>query len=550
MDFLNQSFTQLRELFLSMTPAARITAALLLAVVVVSLGYLFTHEIAGPELYLLSGESFSIGELQNMEEAFGQEALDSYEIVGARIRVPRSERNEYMAALAKHEALPEDFGDILDEALAKGSAFMSPSDREAHLKNAKEVQLSRIISSLKEVEAATVMYDTETKPGLRREKVYSASVVVKPLGAQPLDPALASSLRLLVVGSIAGLKPRDVAVTDRNTGQTTFGESGDFTNPTSDPLIARKRFYEQWYTDKILGALRGIPGLTVTPHVELNTEQKHEEEQVKHDAKTVTVQTEESTLTKTVDSTPPAGRVGVVAQANAPTRLTSAAANSSSQDEERSDSSQHSLPSTTVTKSEKAGFGEKRVTVAVTVPTSYFEKVWRSKNPTEEGEEPKQPEPTDLEPIRSETFAKIKETVAAIIHQSEGVTDPTELVTVAEFPDIALPPIPQPGLARNALTWLSQYWSTVGLIGLALFSLVMLRSMIRAVPGGEAEGHAPKSMPTEPGGEEESAQEVSQRKLQRFTGSGASIRDELSELVNEDPETAANILRNWIGTAS
>lgn len=550
MDFLNQSLTQLRDLFLSMTPAARITAALLLAVVVVSLGYLFTHEIAGPELYLLSGESFSIGELQNMEEAFGQESLDSYEIVGARIRVPRSQRNEYMAALAKHEALPEDFGDILDQALAKGSSFMSPSDREAYLKNAKEVQLSRIIGSLKEVEAATVMYDMETKPGLKREKVYSASVVVKPVGAQPLDAALASSIRLLVVGSIAGLKPRDVAVTDRNTGQTTFGESGDFSNPTSDPLIARKRYYEQWYTDKILSALRGIPGLTVTPHVELNNEQKHEEEQVKHDAKTVTVQTEESTFTKTVDSTPPAGRVGVVAQGNTARSLTSAAANNSSENEEQSDSSQRSLPSSVVTKTEKAGFAEKRVTVAVTVPTSYFEKLWRTQNPTQEGEEPKQPEPTDLEPIRTKTFGDIKQVVAAIIYKPADVTDPTELVTVAEFPDIAPPPIPKPGLTQNALTWLTKYWSTVGLIGLALFSLLMLRSMIRAVPGGEVERRVSAPAPAETGGEDESPQEASERKLQRFTGSGASIRDELSELVGEDPETAANILRNWIGTAT
>ena len=48
MDFLNKSIAQVSELFRSMTPGARLTAGLLLAVVVVSMGYLFRQGTAGP----------------------------------------------------------------------------------------------------------------------------------------------------------------------------------------------------------------------------------------------------------------------------------------------------------------------------------------------------------------------------------------------------------------------------------------------------------------------------------------------------------------------
>jgi hypothetical protein len=41
MGFLNQTFEQIRDLFASMTPAARITSALLLGVIVCSMGFLF-----------------------------------------------------------------------------------------------------------------------------------------------------------------------------------------------------------------------------------------------------------------------------------------------------------------------------------------------------------------------------------------------------------------------------------------------------------------------------------------------------------------------------
>jgi flagellar M-ring protein FliF len=92
----------------------------------------------------------------------------------------------------------------------------------------------------------------------------------------------------------------------------------------------------------------------------------------------------------------------------------------------------------------------------------------------------------------------------------------------------------------------------LGMLGLALFSLVMLRSMIRAVPSSPRPGGAAGALPAQPeeAGSEESATSVSARRLERFTGGGPSLRDELTDLVQEDTDAAANILRTWIGTAS
>ena len=50
MDFLNQAIAQVRELLLSMSPAARITATLLLGVIVVSLGYLVQTQGTGADV--------------------------------------------------------------------------------------------------------------------------------------------------------------------------------------------------------------------------------------------------------------------------------------------------------------------------------------------------------------------------------------------------------------------------------------------------------------------------------------------------------------------
>ena len=88
----------------------------------------------------------------------------------------------------------------------------------------------------------------------------------------------------------------------------------------------------------------------------------------------------------------------------------------------------------------------------------------------------------------------------------------------------------------------------------------MLRSMVRSIPAaGEAAGANSRSASAGPGGhagaaaaqsEAEEAEEepAAPAKTRRFAIAGGSLKDDLSELVSTDPDTAANILRNWIGT--
>lgn len=552
MDFLNKSFTQLKDLFLSMSPGARITAGLLLAVVVISLAYLFTHEVAGPDVYLLRGELFSPRELDNMKMAFGQEGLNSYEIEGDKIRVPRGQREQYMAALSKHSALPPDFDEILIEILEEGSTFMSSGEREVRLRIGLQKYVSRMLSAWPGIEYAHVIYDPKKRGGFSTDTITHAWVSVKPRGNEPLDLAAVASIRSAVVHSISGLKPEHCAVTDENRPgrNTTVGGSDDYGSPHNNPYIANAQHYEKWYKNEILNTL-GIPGATVMVYVELDPVHKHQEEEVNYDQRPVTLRTDDTTVTETVESAGPAGRPGYQSQGNTAMSLAGTVDKGTRQEREESQSSQQSVPSTQIIKTEKAGHTLKQVNVAVALPTSYFESVWREQNPAKPGEEPKPPEQADLEPIRTQTTAQIKQLVAAILPEPVGVADRTELVTVAELPDITLPGIPGPGLGEKAFAWLAQHWATLGLIALGFFSLVVLRSMIRAAPGPRAEAAGVPAAPSSAEeAEAESDEKPTARKLKRFSGSGASLRDELSDLVGEDPDTAANILRNWIGSTT
>ncbi|MGO8752370.1 MAG: flagellar M-ring protein FliF C-terminal domain-containing protein [Thermoguttaceae bacterium] len=550
MDFLNKAMAQTAELFRSMTLGARITSGLLLALVVVSLAYLFRSNSYGPDVYLMDGKSFSQGEVSGMVGAFGDANLNGFEVDGGRIRVPRGQQAFYLAAAAKKGVLPPDALGYMDRAIDNGSLgiFSDRDQRKAQLHQAKQKLLSAIIERFPGVASATVVYDEEPKAGgLTKEMDKTAMVSVTMQGSGELEEDRAATIRRTVSQSISGMKYEKVTLVAD--GRQFSGSAEGPGGALDDLYREKRRGDEKELRTKILRALSWVPGANVEVNVELDKEQSRHERESKLDPKTVTLQSMEKNVTRKREGSGSGGPAGF--KANSPAALQQAQGKGSNEDEDVTDKTEVSMASTTQRETTTIGMTPTRVTVSVGVPTHYFEQVWRERNPPAAGQEPKPPQAADLESIRTEEIAKIKTHVAKLLPAVEGTTDRAELVTVTPFQNITPPSIPGPEMKAQVIGWLAQYWTTVGLGGLTLVSLVMLRSMVRSGPSPEPQPVLPlhDSKPDEEANVDpkESARE---RRLKRLAAGGLSLRDELSELVTEDPDTAANILRTWIGNAS
>jgi flagellar biosynthesis/type III secretory pathway M-ring protein FliF/YscJ len=97
--------------------------------------------------------------------------------------------------------------------------------------------------------------------------------------------------------------------------------------------------------------------------------------------------------------------------------------------------------------------------------------------------------------------------------------------------------------------WLDPTWRMWGLVGLGFVGLLAVRALFRPSPGmrkGEIEvagsGEGADEAPAD-----ESASVVPMPHARRLHEPGPSLRDELSELIDEDPDAAASVLRRWIG---
>jgi flagellar M-ring protein FliF len=505
---------------------------------------------------LLYGEQIPISSLQAMEQAFGKANLTSYSVEGSKIRVPRSQRGAYMGALADANALPPIFGDALNRALEKGSPFESPQQREARIQHAREEELSLIVRSMPGIESASVMVDVDVKPGLNltHDKIGTASVSVKPMGTTSLDESRVTSIVQLVAAARLGIQPEHVTVTDLNSGISRHGVPEGIGGGASTYADAKSR-YEKELKSKVLNALGYIPGVGVETTIVLDTQQSSQSESLKNDPKPVPRRRAEKSKTVSEEGSGPGGRPGLATQGNTPMSLASAAASSSSKgthkEEETSDVEEVNDISTVREIKQTVGLTPKLAKVSVGVPESYFAKVWRERNPPADNGEQKLPDQAALKPIRDQEVQSIRKQVAGLLPPAEGVSDLAELVTVTTFSDIQRGEIPVPGLAQSALGWFGQNWGTLAIAGLVLVSLNMLRSMVRAAPAAPEPSTTSLRVAAEPEPkEEDTAEAAAARRLRRMTGSGPSLRDELSDLVKEDPDAAANILRAWIGQVS
>lgn len=554
MDFLNKAFAQVAELFRSMSPGARITTGLLLALVVVSVGYLFNHQVSAGDAYLLDGQHFSQAELQAMQAAFGQAGLSGYEIDGAQVRVPRSLKAKYMAALADGGAMPAHFGSHLDAAVNKPSPFTSKSQQEAMLKNGKQKELADIIRWMDGIESAAVLYDSQKKPGIGGEQLVTASVTVKPVGTKQLSREQVRKIRDLVTTAIVGLNGSNVTVVDVNGGSYRGGAAGEVQDVFDDPYAQRVKYWQDYYRATILEAINYVPGAVVTANVELDPRSKLQEEKTHVDPKVVPIEVLDETENNTSDAASPAGQPGLQAQRpNAPAALP-AQARGNHTDKERTSRREKNDASRDWTHTETIGLTPKRVTVAVGIPTTYFEELYRQQYPAP----PDQPAPAVdkkiLAQLQTDEISRIQSHITNLIPQSDLTADPRPLATVTPFHPLPVDAIPQPATSELALGWLATNWSTAAMTGLALLSLLMLRSMARAAPVSAATPDLP--LPPPPPAEkqaEKTAEETEGKgegRLKRRLGSGASLREELSEMVREDPDTAASILRSWIGNVS
>ena len=123
------------------------------------------------------------------------------------------------------------------------------------------------------------------------------------------------------------------------------------------------------------------------------------------------------------------------------------------------------------------------------------------------------------------------------LENEPDAADAVEPATVTTFPDVHTE-APPPETPPQGSDWAIASWQTLAGVVLALVGLLALRSMVRSRPV------AADTVDQPPGG---NPAVIPRPHAEGFFEPSASLREELSELVKDDPDAAAGVLRSWIG---
>jgi flagellar biosynthesis/type III secretory pathway M-ring protein FliF/YscJ len=490
-----------------------------------------TSGVTGTHVALFGGQNFTADELSRAQEAFRAAGKTGYKISGTQILVPRRESDDYAALLVVNRSLPGDF--LLDEERLNRNIglFTTEAHRREMTDSARKQRLSKILRAIPDLEDAWVEWDEQIDSGFRREKKLSATVYVRPRGGE-LSPHLVQSLRMFIAAAKAGLTQSQVTVFDLASGQAHGPVSAD--DPQQDRLLATVRLRTREYQEKIEQALNHIPHVRVAVNVDVDPTRSTVKRQQQLEAKPFPLASDVVTTTHRSTRQAPRAEPGVIS--NQPQSLTSSPASETVSTEESKENSIN-IPSMTHSETVIDGFALKSVQVAVSIPEDYYQSVAERRGHTAgTSAAEKQQFQSQVDAIKKETESNVQ----ALVQQLVPVGSSANAVTVKSYTRVETP------LARPTVSWLetggdfAREWGSSIVLGLfAGWSVWLVSRGLRAIP---AEPEAPPS-PAEPAGAGLAELNAAPAQPPQRTR-----RDDLQEMVKDNPEMAASIVSRWIGS--
>jgi flagellar biosynthesis/type III secretory pathway M-ring protein FliF/YscJ len=551
-----------RQIFMSMPPASRVMSILLVVAIAISTAFLVRGTTNTSKTPILDGHVFSDSELKQAYGAFSSAGLKEFESDGNRILVPASLQDLYVKAMVDGQAFPEDLGNATDTALNSGNMFEPMATRDAKARHAKAKDVSNAISKLTFVDYAFVTYD-ERRDGFAGNTQQTAEVVVKPVGSHVLSDLEKRSIAQLVSHVYAGLGYENVGVTDANSGLHFSGSTDPMTAEQSRAYVM-KRQVESDLKKKALGQLVGYGDVRLEVTARLDPTLREAKESIEYNEKPTTISSHVLRSDSLSERPQPSGRPGAETNAggaNQPVSL--ASANLSKQTTKDSEEKERRIAGHTATLVETAGLELVDASFSISIPRSYYARAWQREwlelNPGVATDTMPSMTVQDIVRIKQATFTQIEDSLKPLLPPEPPGGDRAVRIQVTDYLDTEPQPLPTASMAQTAMVWFARSWQTVGMFGLALVALFVMRSALKSSSSNaDAEFKRGFDIPLDNAFDEtdfnddseESSTGTSSTSKPRLATSGGNSRENLGELIQEDPAAAVNILRGWIGDAA
>jgi flagellar biosynthesis/type III secretory pathway M-ring protein FliF/YscJ len=559
MDF-RQQLNRISDQLGGLSASQKMLTVCLFAIMLITLVW-WGRYAATPEMVPVLDRSISGGELASVKAVL-QGAGIAPRVVNDRILVPAERHVEALAALTYARALPHDSVDAWDEIVKQSSPWETSEKTSAMFNRAKEKVLSQVIRSWSGLTSAQVLINPtiQRRIGGAGNLEASASVILQ---ARPDAEVrhLVDAAAATVANSVSGLKVANVSVVvNGRPHRPRDAQHGDPLAGVEQYEIIQKQ--EEYYINKIRDAIPFATAL-ITVSVEVDTSSSQETKET-YDAKN-TLSKERSVEQETSETqgAAPAAAAEPGATANMGLSAESGASAATSGQggsttTERSRTEMEILPSKLTEQIRKPG-GKHRVTRAsVRLPLSHFVNLYRRDTSKSAAE----PSDADLQPLIKAEIEEVRNQVLASCGMSGEQA--AQNVTVAPYDDRLAPPMAAAsetvanasaaGASASVTGTLTRHAKEIAIGVLALVSLFMVSGMVRrgatvstiAQPV-ELRAAAPLAVDEDVAGEVgEGGAMLDGMELDEDTIKAQQMVEQVSTLVKENPDSAANLVKRWL----
>lgn len=521
MELLQQTSTRLANWLREMTATARTALAVVALLFVVAVVLLIRGSGVRTDHYLLGGRSFTPAELARIETAFSTAGLNDYVIREKRICIPLKQRNEYLVALDRSDALPDEIGDVFDEVARNDSWFESSEQRKLKIQAGLERQASQLFCEMQGIERAVVKFAEMDQGAFARRSKRSATVALRMAAGIELELPQVRAIQNSLTGF--GVAPENVAVFDLEGRVTYPGHEHSQPSETGSRIYtAAQSLHEKRLTARIRTMLAQYPGVQVGVHVQLRSDLAPQ---------TVVVATQQSVAERDtgweLDAEP--GK-GVVRHQ----RLGQTSHVAQSIPEDSQAPGMRWVPD--------------RVTASISLPRSYFQRRWRHDQQVNGQPRPagkRSPTAGELQRVLKATTAEISPRIANLLPPCATPVDRLAQVDVGMHPDPEPPASPR---AERA-AWYSASWAQLVSWGGAAAFVFLIWGAARQWGGtrdaafsGTVSPHTEEKTPMVPA-------ESYSNKVEEVSGK-AQIVKELETRIDSDRDAVVRVLRNWVEAAA
>jgi flagellar biosynthesis/type III secretory pathway M-ring protein FliF/YscJ len=557
MEFLKLQFERARQQWNQLAPSQRMLAASLLVIMVMTM--MWWGSLAGKsELEVLLDQPMSAQELGAIRDRLTTIGIPS-RVVGDRIHVAADRRLDALADLTVSHLMPADTRNAFDELAARSNPFWSSRQHDQAQLQAKQAVLAQVIRRFPPVAHATVVIDPTRERGMGGTQP-SATVSMNFRSGERAEAKWADGAADLLTGAVAGLDRSRIKVLINGVSQriraageeSLAGDSGEI-------RMALQQKAEQHFVSKLQGQFGFIEGAMFSVAVKLELGHKRMREHRVDPKSTVQKPVRDKTSTEETQSGRSGGGEPGMAL-NQPLSVSSAAGAAGEAQKGTSEVTETDFL-VDMNKSDIESFdpgGESAVTHAsMLVPRSHFVRTYQRETNTAE----KAPDETILADFIKNRLERWKPHVRAVTGMAKDAEVNLDVYTDL-MPEAVMA---APATAGLAMSLVSAHGKEIALGVLALLSLFMVSNIVKKsgpVPAlataGAAVGPAanavltPKSPLALVAGEEVVGEvRAGDALLEGMEVDTEAVRSQemlkqVEELVGEDPDAAAALVKRWL----